>query len=101
MLQQNRGLNHEGGRHELQETGIFSWEDKGNSWDDSKEKSQVTVCGRPRPAQVEGEWISPEGQSPGGKMAVLDPGMIKFMKYCTERFVKIMGQISKMYKQKL
>lgn len=37
---------------------------------DSKEKSQETVYGRPRPAQV-------EGQSPRGKMAVLDSGMIK------------------------
>ena len=82
--------------------GSYSWEDKGNSLDDIKEKSQVTIYGRPGPAQVEEGWISAEGQFPRGKkIAVLDPGMIKFMKYRTVRFVKIMGQISRVYEKKL
>ena len=37
----------------------------------------------------------------GKKTALLDPGTIKFMKYRTVRFVKIMGQISRVYQKKL
>ena len=35
-----------------------------------------------------------------GRKAVLDPDMIKLMKYCTKRFVEIVDRSSKMYKQK-
>lgn len=34
--------------------GSYLSEDKGNSLDDIKEKSQVTIYGRPGPAQVGG-----------------------------------------------
>ena len=51
----------------------------------------MTVYGRPRLAQVEGEQNSLGGRPPRRKKAVLYPGMIKFMKYYTEIFGEIMN----------
>lgn len=53
---------------------------------------------QPRLKENEILWEVKKGKKV--RKAVLNPDMIKLIKYCIKRFVEIVGRSSKMYKQK-